>query len=277
MNLETIKKDYELEGTTLSELRRELIKKLVAIHPDKNQGVFKNTSDEELFHKINRAIESIDKQLVPHNSLISINEAKDLIELVTKQVSVTSQINTASQKLSQSTERSLVLIRSRYRFPKFTSTILSVITTTVWLFPNQVKDHPFLGKLINFDNVWFQVAWLEILLLTGMCWYLAYLKEQRQTDFLNEINLEHYQNSLFSMFLHRNISRNQTFDKASFMKYLLSSYETPRRIRYFSIRPELDTITAASIADVVFERAVEKGLIHKINSNALEDQYEIAT
>lgn len=275
MDIDSIKKDFVLEGFDHSELRTELVKKLAAIHPDKNHGEFNNSSEKELFYKIKDAIEFIDKSKSRNTSLITLSEAKELMEFFTKQVSSTAQIEESSQSLSQKADRSLSIIRGRYKLPKITTTAVAAIISTLWVFPNLINEHPILNFLINTASPEFTMIWLISVLITGMLWLVSYTKEQRQEEFIKKINSKYFQNDLFSKFL-RNHARHSSetlppLVKEDFITELLYSFRRRNGLLFNS--SEMDADIAESIADIVFTRAEEKGLIKKIESTLLEDQF----
>lgn len=286
MNLEMIKAEFDLKGSSSFELKKELMQKMALIHPDKNKGEFVNDTDKELFHKMNTAVEFIDKNKTSENSLITINEAKDLVEHFAKQVSLVTQTAQISSSLSKSADKSLNTIRNRYKLPKITSAAATVAVSALWLFPNQVKEHPILGELFNINSKIFFVFWVYLLVTTVLIWFHSHMKEQNQEQFLKKVKSTQFQNFLFSQFIknENRSSENQmaVFSKSDFTEYLTLDSRSWNRIQNRSVarslfytRPEIDIDITEVIADSVFSRAEEKGLIQRIKSSSLEDEYRL--
>ncbi|WP_339211876.1 hypothetical protein [Paenibacillus sp. FSL L8-0333] len=283
MDIESIKRDFELKGYTLLELRTELVKKMAAIHPDKNGGAFIDPDTEEQYYKYNGAIEFIDKQTASGTSLITVNDAKELIETFTKQIAQTTSSRDTDLIFAQRVDRSMGVIRKKFRLPKITTATITAVLSAMWIFPNQVKDHPILGQLINVESLMFTYIWFYALMGTVILWYGLYSFEQKQERFLRNTNTAFYQNKVFKSFIANEV-RNDTeesvpiiFTKEHLMIYLMDSYRGRGRRRTNLIRllrfPKMDTDIAESIADTVISKAEQKNLIKKVDSNSLEDNY----
>lgn len=138
----------------------------------------------------------------------------------------------------------------------------------MWIFPNQVKDHPILGQLINVESLMFTYIWFYALMGTVILWYGLYSFEQKQERFLRNTNTAFYQNKVFKSFIANEV-RNDTeesvpiiFTKEHLMIYLMDSYRGRGRRRTNLIRllrfPKMDTDIAESIADTVISKAEQK-------------------
>ncbi|MEK4142110.1 hypothetical protein NST48_14235 [Paenibacillus sp. FSL M7-0547] len=282
MDIESIKRDFELKGYSLLELRTELVKKMAAIHPDKNRGVFIDPETEERYYKYNDAIEFIDKQTASGTSLITVNDAKELIETFAKQLTQTTNSNDNEKIFSQRMDRSIGVIRKKFRVPKITTASATAVLSAMWVFPNQVKEHPVLGQLFNIESLSFTVIWLYFVLFTSFLWYISYSVEQSQERFLLNINTAFYQNQIFRSFMFETVSNDTDsensepiiFTKEHFIHFLMRTERNRKNtlVRLLH-RPKMDTDIAESIADAVISKAEQKNLIKKVDSNSLEDEY----
>lgn len=285
MNLETIKNTFDLQGNNIEELRKELTKKMSEIHPDKNQGEFINKTDENAYYKMSEAVEYLDSNISSSTSLITVSEAKELFDMVSKQVALITNTNTnnemqaktqtqtQTQILSQKSSSSLHTFKRRYKLPKITTTAVSAVLTAMFLFPNQIKEHPVLGKVIDIESAAFFNFWICALAITIFLWLYFFAREQQQELFLKKLNSTYYQNHLFQDYLRGKIhSEHQSLlTKEEFIQNL-KFYRRPKNLM-LNIRSTIDPEIAETIAEVVFARAEEKGFIKQHESNSLEDQY----
>lgn len=91
---------------------------MAAIHPDKNGGAFIDPDTEEQYYKYNGAIEFIDKQTASGTSLITVNDAKELIETFTKQIAQTTSSRDTDLIFAQRVDRSMGVIRKNSDYQK---------------------------------------------------------------------------------------------------------------------------------------------------------------
>ncbi|MDL4839239.1 hypothetical protein [Aquibacillus rhizosphaerae] len=191
-----------------------------------------------------------------------------------------------NDKLEKNIETFYSNYKSSHNLPKFSLTAVSTVFSIIWLFPSQISEHPILGSLIEDYSTYFNILWFYSIMLTVVFWISIYQREQKQKTFLSMVNTESYQNEMFSNFIrkHQHLQRqynenNLLISKEQFINYLIGerSYNKSRS-RFFFFRPrELDIVVAQSITEIVFSRAEEKGIIKKIDTKSLLDQYEIET
>lgn len=83
-SLDDIKNKLSLtvDLTNIDEVRRELIIKLAEVHPDRNNGEFKNENDKILYNDISRAIEFIDNNANKTLQIIPVSAITDIIRLI---------------------------------------------------------------------------------------------------------------------------------------------------------------------------------------------------
>ncbi|WP_416151130.1 hypothetical protein ACM26V_09245 [Salipaludibacillus sp. HK11] len=276
-NLQYFIKELNLNGDN-SEIRKGLMKKIRDIHPDNNRGEFKNDEEKLLFYNLNEAVEEIDD--LSKNQLSTI-KTSDIVTLVSR-LSTTNQKVSMSDNLDKKIEKFHSDYKSSHNVPKFSLTGVTSVLGIVWVFPSQMSEHPILGNLINHNSVTFTGIWLYSILLTVGFWIIINRKEQKQKAFLSEINTESYQNDLFSEYIsvisHHHIEKGSFISKHQFTHFLTKDrfyYSRSRLLSFFGTSHEIDSDIAQSIADIIFERAEEKGLINKTDTKSLVDQYEI--
>lgn len=274
--LQYLVSELNLNGNN-SEIRKDLIRKMKDIHPDTNGGEFKNDEEKLLFNKLSEGVEEIDDL---SNNQLSVIKTSDIVTLANN-LSITNKIVSLNDNLDKHIERFYSNYKSRYTFPKFSLTAVTSVLSIIWLFPSQLSEHPVLGDLINVNSSLFNSIWFASLLFTALFWIIINQKEQKQKALLSRFNTESYQNNLFNEFIWEiqqdNVhykGNNSFISKDLFVKFLFSNFSRHRPI-YFLGSNEIDNEVAQSVADIVFSRAEEKGLIKKVDTKSLIDQYEI--
>jgi len=204
--IEEIKNKFSLVSDSNIEIRKELIKKISEIHPDKNNGSFANTETEILYNNISSAIEFIDNELKNEQQLIPISAIKEITNLIKEIIPVN---NTTTEKLLEMKSELLSLSDKRinYNFsknmkPKVASSIISLLITIIWFFPATINEHPVLSHYIDINNSGFNVFWGLCLVTTFFIWNYFIKKEkiiEKAYQYLREML---YQNIIFYIFIY---------------------------------------------------------------------------
>ncbi|HXS60204.1 MAG TPA: hypothetical protein VN703_05270, partial [Candidatus Sulfopaludibacter sp.] len=78
-SLKQIKEDFQLESNDIVILRDQLNQVRTELHPDKNNGDFKNNTEKERYYKVSEAVAYIDS-LKESNQLIVVEKLANLLE-----------------------------------------------------------------------------------------------------------------------------------------------------------------------------------------------------
>lgn len=115
-SISEIIENFNLKVTEPSEVRRELLKLISEIHPDKNAGEFRSQEDESNFHRIQNAINHIDEsERIPitQTDLVSISKMVSDLMIVssTNMKEHTSNLESKIDPVSNCTEKRICFLK----------------------------------------------------------------------------------------------------------------------------------------------------------------------
>lgn len=291
-----VKKEFGIDASTFEEIRKQLMRLLKEVHPDMNHGKFATQEQESKYHKIKDAINFIDEQRSSDSSLIIRSEVQELIQLIREIVPKTSQID-SEKKLSELIDNDIKLFKVKHKFPKITTTAISILISALWLFPDTIEKHPVLSQLIYLQSPIFISFWLLSLFGTASYWIFTAFQEHREEQSKKLLKLETVQNQIFGDFLRFKENYNQRVNAANeilkFKKDDLITYirnferiENPvygssekfataleRNVKLHYIAGHIDTELAQSLADAMVQRGLLNGIIEKDLKKSLSDIY----
>jgi hypothetical protein len=288
-----IKKEFGIEAEELEEIRKQLRQLLREVHPDTNGGSFATEDAEKQYHKISDAINFIDERKSTDNALILRSEVQELIRVIRDIVPQATQSD-PEKKLAELIDSDIKIFKTRHKFPKITTATISVVISALWLFPNTIKEHPVLSRLIDLQSPSFTALWLLTLAATASYWLLTALQEHREEQSKKYLKLETVQNQIFRGFLryknyvHKKEDKNEVlrFEKDDLIGYvknfeqienpIYSTKEKLRTILEQGLRlhyraGNIDTELAQSLADTIVQRGLLKGIIEKESKKSLSD------
>ncbi len=280
MKLREIQERYKINSSNLEEIKSQLKAKIKESHPDNN-----NDYDRDYFIKLNKDlayVEGLIKIYGNQNTLVPMNEVLNSFAEIL-QVPVIKDKDSKEvldEKLSINIQSRLLMTKKSLRVPRIGSAAVVAVITFLWMFPNQVMEHPLMQLL--FDNVgqvkiefalMTTVVWLLTLMCAILYWGYSIRRERIEKCIMERIKLESVQNDIFMNFL-RSISPSKKFSKQDFMKYLahgLSEGQKRRKVLCFD--PEEEIIQ--NMADIILLRAKEYEIIKASKPNGLIECYEI--
>lgn len=185
-----------------------------------------------------------------------------------------------NEKLSENIQSRLLVTKKQLKGSRISSTTIAAIITFLWMFPNQVIEHPLIQMFFG-DSMYattrfamtITVIWLCVLLYTIIIWCSSIRRERIEKAIMERLKLESVQNEIFMNFLD-SLYLNQQFSKREFMKYLaqgLSEEKNQRKTLNFDFEEKI----VQNMADIILLRAKDYGVIRKIKSHSLIDCYEI--
>ena len=290
-NLNDIQSDFGIESDEISVIKKELKSILKDIHPDKNEGTFKNKLDELNYQKAISALEFLDTEF----RLISVNELNKLAVQTEKRISKKEQ-KKAVKKLDNKISGYIKNYKRSHLFPKISSTALTAIISFLWLFPSTLEDHPVLSIYFTPKNQSFTSLWALALMITIFYWLLLKINERKMENATKRLNLESVQNNLFRRFINmekyaakREKKSFIIFSKDDLINYFTSldifSLENPRYRRKLNLfnstifdlvnRKKLINIELAqNLSNIIVERALTKTIISIQDSNNISESYK---
>lgn len=269
-NLDEIRKVFGITTEDPNEVRKELKTILARTHPDRSHGEFTDEIAKRQFFNTLEAIRYIESGNIESQiqSSLTVSDVQGLINTVVKSLIIPQTVPN-SEKMQQRFEQCLSgqksKIRSRYFIPRITLSTITGILSFLWLFPNLVKQHPILGALVTAYQKIFTVIWFEALLLTISLWIITKHAENKESVIKSRLSLESYQNKLFEEFYY---FRYGNFSKDDFIQFIIEHKE--HHIFIGKVIPSLGRVGALdlevvqSLADLIFERAENKGVIEKV-------------
>lgn len=290
MNIEEIKQKYNIKTDGPEEIKSELLKRIKQNHPDESN--YRTVDDNiditdliEDYNYIQSLIGTDRKQEVS----IPINEVvkafTEIMQMPTKKEK--EQVEVLSEKLNTSISNQVMATRRKLSFRRYSSASITAIITFLWLFPNQVLEHPFVKMFVgDYQQGRFMTfilaAWLFTLVATCISWMSAKHIENIENDLTKHIALESVQNTVFMNFID-NIAPECSFVKPQFVEYLASyiyrkMYMPRIRHRYqlnIGLKKRIQEDVIQNMADIILLRAQEHGVIRKVKSNSLIDSFEI--
>ncbi|RKS42568.1 hypothetical protein BC962_3235 [Gillisia mitskevichiae] len=289
-SLNDIKNDFGIENDDIAAIKKEIKNIIKDIHPDKNNGSFKNKLDELNYQKSISALEFLDSEF----RIISVNELNNLAVQTEKKISKKEQ-KKEFKKLDNKISGYIKNYKRSHLFPKISSTALTIIISFLWLFPSTLEDHPVLSIYFTPKNSSFTILWGFALIMTILYWLLLKTDEQRMEDATKRLNLESVQNNLFRRFLDmegysakRKKKSYIIFSKDDLINYLNSlniyNLENPRYRRHLNIfnkaiyilvsrKKLIDIELAQNLTNIIMERAFSKSIISIEDSKNISESY----
>lgn len=274
-NTKQIRDEFGIDSESPDEIRKELIKRISKIHPDKNKGEFSSEKEKEDYLKIGSAIEFLDEQAKDQKALIPLKDVTDLIKTVTELVPTNNE-NTSAEKLKIKIDDSIDKLKHRNQTPKIATSSITALLTILWVFPSTIQQHPILSMYIDPTGIIFTVVWLYSLIFTATLWWILIRRENKDAALKKRLSLESVQNSLFKKFIdnrrHSTPTSGQVrFLKAEFVIFLTrnATYERP------SPNKEIDFELPEALAKVILNRAEVNGYIKRDKGKNIDEMYVV--
>jgi len=268
-SLAQLKEDFQLKSNDLDIIRDNLNQLRVDLHPDRNNGKFKDVSEEEKYHKVNDAIEYIDN-LKGNNQLMVVEKMADLVKVVAELIPNSKETSLQS-KMDTNINFAIDHYKSRLFIPKLSLTAITAIMTFLFVIPSQIKDNPGLSKFLDPQSSVFIIIWLVMLLYTGLFWIMTFMNEEKAKRRLSLLKVDSTQNGFFDRFLKE---RELTpFTKDELTEYIFNNNTRGSHSLIFFGSDIITMEIAQGISEIIIGRAEKKGIIEKSFSNFLSDKF----
>lgn len=275
MSVEEIKQKYNIKTDDLEEIKAELKNIIKRNHPDQ-------TNDSS-----NPYITDMTAELGYIESLISNDKKQEISIPVNELVKAFTEIiqmpvrkdreqkEVLNEKFNESINNQLSISKRKFMVSRYSSASISAVLTFLWMFPNQILEHPLLKMLINewdqgFFMLFFLIIWLYAVMFT--CWLWGKYKriENIEHELIRRIKLESVQNEIFTDFVN-SIVPDYFFTKTKFIEYLKNKIDNMFDYKKYHIQEDV----VQNMADIILLRAQEYEVIKKVKSNSLIDSFEI--
>ena len=288
-SIEQIIREFNLEYTSLENLKKDLKSKLVECHPDKNGGSFKNNEEKEKYESLNLAYEFVSNQ---RTDIVSRDEISALTKAI-KDLAIDKSETKSEEVLLDKINSSIKTYNSIHLFPKITTTAVTGIISFLWLFPKTISEHEILSTIINTSSKGFTFFWIGSLIITGYIWLILKYFERRDASIKRTLNLESTQNMLFNEFIRHQLYDEKVIDKG-FLQFrkedlieFISGFDLRRREYHYKKRRitsplemfmgsrNIDVELNQSLTDLIINKSVSKGLISVDSTKSLSDIYTL--
>lgn len=279
-DINQIRREFGIDQQKPKDIRLHLRALQGELHPDRTGGEFQEGGDKERFLRISEALDYLEKTEINENALVPVSVMTDLVKVMRDLVPV-QQEKGAEAVLNSSVANKLATLHTNFRTPRITTSALSIVLSSIWLFPKQIADHPVLGHYLDPSSRSFSLLWLNSIIITSMIWVLTSMQEEKRKRFLGAIKTEIWQNERFMRFI-----KDINFDEDDKRRFTKDSFVRDLRwqqrlkpsfiLNIIYQRPyELDSELAQGIADSVIQRAEQRGLIVKDSLKTLSETYYI--
>ncbi|HEY9008778.1 MAG TPA: hypothetical protein VIM75_21720 [Ohtaekwangia sp.] len=271
--IEQVTQEFQIESSDKDEIRKELIKKMAEAHPDRTSGSFATKTQEIQYQRLSLAIEFMDNNQNTTNSLIKIDDLKDLIRLIRDEDGDKPSV---IEKYESNLKKTFSLYRekslSKYKFPKISLTAVTAVATFLWTFPGLIAEHPILSKWIDPTNPYLSIVWLQLIITTGAFWLFTWWKDEREKRFQDLITNEAFQNKLFMDFVS---DRKQEFRVEESKEYSFFKEQLIKYILHHYFKRYVDEGVAENLAELILRRALEKNVITRDSRKSMSDIYRV--
>lgn len=315
-NLEQIKKYYGIQEVNIAKIRTHLKDRLKPLHPDTNDGsdTFSSEKNEKDYNEVLSALEFL-KTIESKSLAITTFEIKELVkatisELVPTLEGANLEKVDLLEDLKVQQDQSVTNFKIKHRGLKITSTSLTLLLTSIWMFPQIIDGHKILSNIFK-NPLILSLLWLSALSIIALTWTIIKRREKLKDDTVSSFSLESIQNNMFTLFVgfcsgkfdfwyddHSVLKfskddftaflMNDYFDLKYLMDHKLQSeytyeifkkYDNKKRTGWTPLhllRPRLrymELDLAVSLNELLFERFLEKKVISKLDKVSLTELY----
>lgn len=280
MKIDDIRERYNISTDDPEEIKVELKRMVKENHPDNNSNY-----SVDYFIKLKNDLDYVEELLnESETTLVPMNEViKTLAEIL--QVPAKKDDNEKEKleiDLSTSVDNQILAIKKRGRIPRYSSASILAVLTFLWMFPNQVLEHPFMKMIFHYSDtneyiMVITIMWLYMLLFASSLWFRSIRTEKREKATIDKVKLDSVQNSIFMNFLNDILPKKQ-FTKQEFMEYLsdgINIVDKKNVSSSFITQFQLQEEVIQNMAEIILLRAKEYKIIKVIKPHGLIECYEV--
>lgn len=285
-NIDEIIAEFTLSApkNNLEALKNELTLKRNNIHPDKTCGAFQSEEQKLEYHRLDEAINFVDKQLSNQLAVVPVSQLPDIIREAIKALQPISQISQAESAIKTSFSRQ---ISSRTKIPRISSATIGAISALVLVLWSNIQTNPAISFLAGSEVA--RIIWIILFFIMCVAYIWTWLYEQRSHGYvdylLSESGLTVVLYTLTNWYSHEVTKNGLEFTKSSLikvLKYRSSAYHRlPIMKVFFNLKrvilPTFLPIKMASdCADLILAKLLERGAIQKLNRVDIQEWYQLS-
>jgi hypothetical protein len=270
-SVDELMRDFGLPPMDVAGARMELRARLSKLHPDRSGGAFKSKEAGEEFHRLTDAIAFLDSQ---SSGLVPVSTVKALTDAFTTTLIQMRQANRLDSKSIE--EKTGELLASRrvdishaFRWPKVSLASVGAALAYVFLFPQHLKDHPYLGPLLKSQRA--NTYWFWAVGSLGAAWVVVWAVERRQQAWAERLLSFAYQRHKLRELGFR---EGNLFTRTELRDTLWTPDWYSFRLKKFLRRMFYDLAQAEQAADVALQRYLEKRWIRPVERPAGSDEFD---
>lgn len=283
MNLNDIKEKYG-EKTNLEDVRKQIKREMRECHPDKfnNDGKFPDKNMAKKYYELSEMLDILNGD-EKNNALQVIEIRNEIIKQqleIIKMQSINEEV-ILKDKLASSVEKRMSYVKGIGKAPKISLGVVNAVMGALFLFPEQVSNHPILGVYISKYFKIFSLLWLYLIIITVAYFVYLAINQQKSIEIINQCQSEQFQERVFISFMKRN-GLNYEFDKFDLedciVDHLPINYRRNKQnIGLRGILFNIDLIDSDILNDtssILIQKAINKGIIEEVKTKTLTDTYK---
>ncbi|AEE52856.1 hypothetical protein [Haliscomenobacter hydrossis] len=280
--IEQVKTILELNSNDFEGIKKELKKVITDLHPDRNGGEYKNGHEKEVYLKASEALEFVEQkenEAINQSStdLIRISQLRSLMQMTNENL-LPQKIEKKEQEFRSIISEARTESTVPYKLPRISLAVITAILSFIWIFPNQISEHPILKRWISPDDPIFAIFWFQLLLITILFWVYAYRLDEKEKSILKSLKLESTHNRIFRDFREEVLERKdkKRFSHTELYEFIQDRYNRRKRSpSLFLHQVRIDSEILNNLASLIIDKGMERKILNEIEISDFEPIYEI--
>jgi len=156
----------------INQIKAELKTKIKELHPDKSGGQFKSEEDST---KLYLLLEALDYSDAERNTLIPLDYVTEIIEKLSENLTSVNK-ESIDVRINRTSLNHQAYIGHRFQFPKISLGAISTILTYIFLYPEQLMNHPIIGSYVQ-NIIFTNYYWLLAVEILAVLWFVTWKSE----------------------------------------------------------------------------------------------------
>lgn len=275
-NLEHMAKDLGLKSNPedIESLKAEIRTRLPKTHSDLSGG---HPRSEKAEQETVRLTDALNYCRAQENMLVRLNTETSLVKELAKSLARVRQ-EPVDERITKASEKRKAIVSQKFRLPKISLGVLTGILGFIFMFPNQMVQHPYLHIFVQSQFV--QELWMTAVMILSGLWFLTWRLETKEKNQISH---------LFSLDFHRWVlkeligTNTKQFSRTELRGMLAkitherhqAFHPHPISTLHMLLNPRLGITVMDEATDLALERYLERNWVRRIKSHEIDDWYEI--